>query len=95
MDKEIKAKIEEIQKARDKRELSLDELDKINGGVGIDDLTAAEYAYLNGLVYKYQKALSGSDEVIRALEEIAEFINLMSEKYHWGDYPSSELTWDR
>lgn len=93
MDKEIITKIDEILSAHGVRNLSLDELGKVNGGAGIDDLTAAEKAHLKSLLSQYLSERQ-PDKKKKAGEQFVSFIDQLSEKYHWYDVDISELDLD-
>ena len=56
MDKEMKAKIDEILKANSRRELSMDEMDKVSGGACYDVKDFKTEEDINYYVYTFIKA---------------------------------------
>ena len=53
MDKEMMAKVNEVLKANDRRELSMDELDKVSGGIIYDIRQCQSLEDINSFVYEF------------------------------------------
>ncbi len=66
MDKEMKAKIDEILKANSRRELSMDEMDKVSGGACYDvkdfkteeDINYYVYTFIAGVEQNFGKDIA-------------------------------------